>query len=384
MPNYKYSIAHSLLKATIELFPALLPIFLGDLLVAHILLILGREQLSMDFFVYTLFNATSLWFLGKLSDIWSRKKILLLIHFAAVVPLILFCFLKNDLKRPLLFILITGIIFSPGPAARAILIDNFKSTIIKTTNNFYSKLHLTETRLIGISWMVQYLPWIFAPIFILLSEYQRLLLIIALMLLSIPLLLYQLSDALEKSVLSHHRSFIKIFNKAPFILSGLLFVQVVFFTTLDKVDFLKNSPNLFSLIGIGALLGTIFSLFFRKPSHLSIVMYSYAFGMMLSFTNFLYYSFFSSERVYTGLSLIHLAAVGGFYLPFVYDIIISKSNAQHRGTLFACAEVVQSLAAVLGAIVMTLVGSDPILLFAMTTLLFTIALFITAKCETIK
>jgi MFS family permease len=347
-------------------------------------LILGKERLSIEFFAYIMLEATSLWFSGKLSDIWSRRKVLLLIHSSTLVTLILSYFFRNDLKRPFLLLLASGILFNPGPAARAILIDNFKSTIIKTSNNFYSKLHLTETRLIGISWIVQYLPWIFGPFFILLSEYQRLFLIIGLLLFSIPLLYYQLSDSLENSVLSKHRSFIKNFNKAPLILSGLLFAQLVFFTTFDKVDFLKNSSNLFSLIGIGALLGTIFSLFFRKTPHLSVVTYSYAFGMMLSFTNFLYYYFPTNEFLDTGLSLIHLAAVGGFYLPFVFDIIISKSNAQHRGTLFACAEVVQSLAAVLGVIAMTLIGDNPIFLFATTTILFIIALSITAKHGTIS
>ncbi len=384
MSSHRYSLFNALLKASIKLFPSLLPIFLGELLLAHIFLILGKERLSVEFFAYIILEATSLWFSGKLSDIWSRRKVLLLIHCSTLVTLILSYFFRNDLKRPFLLLLASGILFNPGPAARAILIDNFKSTIIKTSNNFYSKLHLTETRSIGISWIVQYLPWIFAPFFILLSEYQRLFLIIGLLLFSIPLLYYQLSDSLEKSVLSKHRSFIKNFNKSPLILSGFLFAQLVFFTTFDKVDFLKNSSNLFSLIGIGALLGTIFSLFFRKTPHLSVVTYSYAFGMMLSFTNFLYYFFAKNEFINTGLSLIHLAAVGGFYLPFVFDIIISKSNAQNRGTLFACAEVVQSLAAVLGVIAMTLIGDNPIFLFATTTILFTIALSITAKHGTIS
>ncbi|HEV3270215.1 MAG TPA: hypothetical protein VGZ69_06165 [Candidatus Rhabdochlamydia sp.] len=384
MSSHRYSLVNALLKASIKLFPSLLPIFLGELLLVHIFLILGKERLSIEFFAYIMLEATSLWFSGKLSDIWSRRKVLLLIHSSTLVTLILSYFFRNDLKRPFLLLLASGILFNPGPAARAILIDNFKSTIIKTSNNFYSKLHLTETRLIGISWIVQYLPWIFGPFFILLSEYQRLFLIIGLLLFSIPLLYYQLSDSLENSVLSKHRSFIKNFNKAPLILSGLLFAQLVFFTTFDKVDFLKNSSNLFSLIGIGALLGTIFSLFFRKTPHLSVVTYSYAFGMMLSFTNFLYYYFPTNEFLDTGLSLIHLAAVGGFYLPFVFDIIISKSNAQHRGTLFACAEVVQSLAAVLGVIAMTLIGDNPIFLFATTTILFIIALSITAKHGTIS
>lgn len=384
MSSHRYNLIHALSKATIKLFPSLLPIFLGELLVAHIFLILGKERLSIEFFAYVILEAISLWFSGKLSDVWSRRKVLLLIHCSTLVTLILSYFLRNNLKRPVLLLLASGILFNPGPAARAILIDNFKSTIIKTANSFYSKLSLTETRLIGVSWIVQYLPWIFAPIFVLLSKYQRLFLIIGLLLFSIPLLYYQLSDLLENSVLSKHRSFMKSFNKSPFILSGFLFAQLVFFTTFDKIDFLKNSSSLFSLIGIGALLGTVFSLFFRKTPHLSVVTYSYAFGMMLSFTNFLYYYFSTNEFINTGLSLIHLAAVGGFYLPFVFDIIISKSNAQNRGTLFACVEVVQSLAAVLGVIAMTLIGDNPVFLFATTTILFTIALFITAKHGAIR
>lgn len=373
----KYTTAKAYLKAAEELFPSLTSIFLGDLLLVYLFLNIATEKLSLEFFGYAILEAVSLFCIGKLSDKWSRKKTLIVVHFLALPLLVaLYFYIYKDqldqkqLQTHIFLLLAAGLIYSPGPPSRAIIVDNYKSTIIKKpNNNFYTILGLTETRLIGISWIVQYLPWALAPFFALITRSQHLLVLIILMGLNIPFLCLRLMDAMEKSLHVHHEPLTKSFNKSPFTLSGLFLAQIVFWATFDKIDLLCDRQFIFSMVGIGATIGTIFSLFHKKTPHVSAITSYYEFGIILSLIS-LIFSYYVNDPILFKFQLIMISAIGGFYLPFVYDIVVSKGGVQQRSTMFACAEVVQGIASVFGMLLITAAGSSSAALFSTTTVLF--------------
>jgi len=371
MRSHKFENTKNFATTAIELLISIFPIFIGDLLLVFIFMHLGKESLSVLFFAYAFLEAASTYLIGKISDIWSRKNILILVHCLAVIPLCFLYYYKDNIKDHIYYLLVAGLLFSPAPAARALLIDNFKSTIARfPKNNLYKSLYLTETRLIGISWLVQYFPWILSPILAVFNKGYYLLTIIFLMAMLVPLMYYCLSEMLENKKHSPQEKLSKSFSRSPYTLAALLLAQIVFWGIFDKIDFLQNSADLFFLVGIGAFLGTFLSLFYPKTPHLSAVNISYGFGVMLSITCLIYYSFYANANIPLGLQLIQIAAVGGFYLPFVYDMVVTEGGAGRRGTMFACAEVVQSIASVIGMVMMTLIGDRSILLFSLTTFLF--------------
>lgn len=200
MKNSRPTKAKSYIKAFFELLPSLTSIFLGDLLLVFLFLNLAREKLSLEFFVYVLLEAASLFCLGKLSDKWSRKNVLITIHIMTLPLLgVLYFYIQQyqmtslHLENHIYYLFAAGLIYSPGPPCRAILVDNYKSTIIRSpNNNFYDILNLTETRIISISWIAQYLPWALAPVFALVSRSEWLLVLIVLMALNIPFLTWRL------------------------------------------------------------------------------------------------------------------------------------------------------------------------------------------------
>ena len=153
---------------------------------------------------------------------------------------------------------------------------------------------------------------------------------------------------------------------SPFSLSGLFLAQIVFWAAFDKIDFLPDRQFIFCKVGIGATIGTLLCLFDKKTPHLSAITNYYKYGIILSLISLISPY---DPLVYT-FQLILLSAIGGCYLPYVYDIVVGKGGVQNRGTMFACAEVVQGLASIFGMILMTATQQNSVLLFSITSALF--------------
>ncbi len=377
MTIHRYTLTKAYFKAATELLPSLTSIFLGDLLLVYVFFSLGSEKLSLQFFAYAFFEALALFCLGKLSDKWSRKKALLMVHLLALPLLVVLYFYvykeqieHEELKNHIYLLLMAGLIYSPGPPCRAIIVDNFRSTIIKLhEDNFYNKLNLTETRLIGISWIAQYLPWALSPLFALVDKSQHLFILIILMGLNIPFLVLRLKDAMEKSLHTHHQPFRKSFSRSPFTLSGLFLAQIVFWAVFDKIDLLQNREFVFSMVGIGASIGTILSMLHRKTPHITAITDFYQLGFVFCIISSIFSYYFNDQTLLT-FQLIVISLIGGFYLPFVYDIVVSKGGAEHRATMFACTEVVQGISSVFGMVLITVAGNNLVLLFSVATVLY--------------
>lgn len=102
-------------------------------------------------------------------------------------------------------------------------------------------------------------------------------------------------------------------------------------------------------------------------------------GLMLSFISFL--SIFADATVPVGFQVIAISAIGGSYLPYVYDIIAGRSRAERRSTMLAVAEITQLVASLFGVAVSVALGERNLLLFAMTSVLFLFAIYYQSKEE---
>lgn len=370
---------HVLLWRLVKILsPSLFPITLGDLLSVFVVITLYHDpSISTSLqILHSTSEAVATFFIGKFSDIWSRRQVLILIHIFALFGLGLYMYTDK-----LIVLMGIGVIFSPGSPARASIIDNYKSIIVKFhENNFYRTFKLTEARLLGISWIFQYLPWVLFPILFRISKTCYIYILGVLILISLIFIYFTFKDELDKKLKTEHQRFFRFYIKSPLTLAALLFSQITFWIPFDSIDYLPNLDILFFLVGFGATFGTILSLLYKRTPHVSVIVNSYGFGFMLSAVT-LFYLIFMGKQMPMGLQLVLLSALGGFYLPFVFDILVNNVRVEHRGVMFAYAEVIQSIAAITALITVTFYKDSIIFLFSLTTFFFMLALVFQLKEE---
>lgn len=355
------------------LVPALFAIFLGDSLLVFIYKNLGKDSISIELFIYTTAEGVFAWILGKLVDIWSRKGVLIIIHILTSICLFFLYLNENALENYYYLALIASVIFIPSPAARSYIIDQYRSNIFN-----YKYLQLTTTRLIGISWIFQYLPWVFFIFLSYLSKKTYIALMIVGLLLNLTFIFFLFKDKHRESTVNLDESELIQFSELKNILLAFLFGQSVFFIAFSKSAFILKNSELFTLIGIGTMLGTIFSLFYRKIPHLSVITNSYGIGFLISLTGILVLAFTPSYESISSFvipQIVHIGTIGGFYLPFVYDVVISRGRSRHRGRMLAYLEITQLIASLIGISFVSFFDGDVILLFSITSLFFLISIF---------
>ena len=143
--------------------------------------------------------------------------------------------------------------------------------------------------------------------------------------LNIPLLFFRLKDPMEKRLHTHHQPITKGFNRSPFTLCAMFFAQIVFWAVFDKIDLLENREFIFSMVGIGASIGTILSMFHRKTPHVSAITDFYQLGFVFCIISAIF-SYHFNSHILLMFQLVMISLIGGFYLPFVYDIVVSKGG----------------------------------------------------------
>lgn len=365
----------------LALMPALTAIFIGDLLLVFIFMSLGGESLSLELLIYTLIEGGFAWLLGKLSDKWNKKNVLLLIHSLALIFLLFLFYNHEHLSKYLFLAGLAGMIFVPSPAARSYIIDHYHANVL-----IYKSLYITETRLISISWLAQYLPWALVFVFNFFSKSQYVLFIIIMLILNVFMLLFFIKKENVKVKSDNNTSILIHFNKSKNILLAFLFAQTVFFVLFSKIEFIPQNNGLFFLVGIGAIIGTILGLFYQKTPHLSTITYTYGicFGLSLLGVLFLWVFDINSAIVidaFVKIQIIYLGGIGGFYLPFIYDIVIQRGGANHRGRMLACLEIVQLVASLFGILLTSILQNKLTFLFFLISILFVFSIILQIKEE---
>ena len=312
------------------------------------------------FIIWIISLAASSLYLGYLSDRFSRKSCLLF----TLVSGFLLVLLIGYFGFSRLFVLLLGLTFNPTPIARASIVDNFP--------------HTSKVQLIVVTFIAQFLPWC---AFSYLSEIpQTVFFIIMLISMLINALFFAFFRDLRDAKV-HFLAFTKVIHvgnrsKVYLTMSACFIGQVVFFLSDARLDELSSNSTLYSLLGLGSLIGTSLGLLYRKTPHLSVLTLSYGMGLLFSVVPL--FSTISSnlDNLDFTYQTMLVANLGGFYLPFVYDAVLSSTSPAFRGTLCGVIELLISMASVFALLFFMIFADSNIYLFTFISALFIIAMFL--------
>lgn len=267
--------------------------------------------------------------LGYISDNHCRKKILILIQVLSTLSLIWIFFNGINYYN----FLCLSLFFIPSPIVRASLIDNFS--------------RFSKVKILAISFVAQFIPWsIFDKLVKFDSNSIYFYVIIAMIFLLIFNLLF-FSD--QRDIHKNDIDFKKITKIKPtFILLAFLLVQIIFFITDTYFEKSVETQVFFTFLGFGSLVGAIVALFYSKTPHLSLLTVTYGIGIVLSSIPVFSSIFYPVYLECIPFQFMVFSNLGGFYLPFVYDTVISILGNNHRGLACGLIDGIISLASVIG------------------------------------
>lgn len=324
--SFKDLIAH--------LIPAVIITFLFQVISIEIYHHNPLAQSKLNFFIWVVSQAFGSYLLGAASDKYCRKKMLFITQLLGVLALFLLMQLGCDDWRAILF---TGLTFSPSAIAKAALIDNFPRE--------------SKVRVIGITFIALFTPWCFYSNVVSLDFRYALILSIAVLVMNLILTFFYFEDRRDKS--PHQETGNKFFNKhkkAKAFLTGLALIpgQMIFFLSDSYFEESAKNAPFFTLLGIGVLIGAFVSVFYKKTPHLSMVTICYAGGFIFCSHSLIATQLILLPDAVLPVIIMLFSILGGFYLPFVYDAILSSVSSNYRGTTCGIIEVIISLAALAG------------------------------------
>jgi len=258
--------------------------------------------------------------MGFLSDIFCRRRILIVMHLLAPVLLVLSYFYTSSLWVIVLF----GLVYNPLSTIRANLVDNTQE---------YSRV-----KLISISFIVQFFPQTFVVLFQDLSKYTSLLLAIGGILISLILGLIFFFDRRDKKLRAQN-----YFSKIAFFLpktstraiyTFIAFIpsQLAFFVSNNLLEAYTMKPQYYSILSFGALIGACISTLYKKTPHVSVLTIAYGFALMISLLPLGAKYIYGYEHLDIPFMFVALGSVLGFYISFVYDVILHSVSKNYRGT----------------------------------------------------
>lgn len=350
------------LLTVITYIPLLIIISAYEIVSIEIYLKASSSNSLFQFFLWIFMQAIGGVILGNISDNFSRKQTLLGIQISGILFLL---FILWQGLNPLSISLL-GLFFNPSPVSRAALIDKFPS---------HSKVKLIST-----TFLAQFLPWCFYSK-IIEFKYQTALLgaclLIFLSLVFTSILFRNYKKSHEPGKVKEPK---KWNEKIAFTMGALLIAQLVFFLS---DSFFERSANaaIFSALGVGSFLGTIISFFYRRIPHLSLLTICYGLGFLLSVIPFISLLALPIPKINLDYQLVLFSSLGGFYLPFVYDVILTASSSHFRGTACGIIDAIIALSSVIGVTLTLFFHPQETTILFLTAILFISAAYIQKRGE---
>lgn len=276
---------------------------------------------------------------GFFSDLYQRKLVLVASQIFGVLGLF-FLWLGGVTFWVFLFL---GFFFNPFSIVRATLLDDFSK--------------VSALKVIAITYIVKNISWVGLE----LSKYyttQALLnvllpTLVLTLILSVALLSARNSKVNSKSLINK--------NKTPILLTitALSLAETTFYLLWVYLESgraptgptLQGGENWLSVITVGTLLGTAFVMFYKKIPHFSIItiLYGAGFGMLIVTFIFMYkFSWSYTEDTLT-TTMSHYSVIGGIYLPFVADSLITLCGVKRKAVGSALSEVADALALIVAS-----------------------------------
>lgn len=352
----------------VHLIPAVLAVALLEIIAIEVYLNASLGEMSVKFFAWKFAQGVGGCFFGYFSDKFCRKKTLIFTQLFGVLllPWLLWSFFSI---APLFII---GLLFSPSPVARAALIDNF--------------LIESKVKLIGLTYIAQFIPWCFYQKIKHFTSYEVIIAALIALIINTTIVCLFFEDRRDKTSKKEKVVLQNIFpqkkRKIVFhTLCAVLTAQLVFFVSDTFFETLTSHPSLFSALGVGSIIGVVIGIFYRKTPHLSTLTFCFGIGILLSSVPLITNYLFSGLKIYLPYQVMLFSSLGGFYLPFVFDVVLSASSASHRGAICGIIDIVITLASVIGASIVILFRPTEELILLMTSILFFVSTFIQKKGE---
>lgn len=268
---------------------------------------------------------------GFIADKWKRRYTLIL-SFCLSLPLL---FAVYWIHSTYLLIAI-GIILNPLPIVRATLIDNLHD---------YSKI-----RLIAMSFAVQFIPAaLYARIYALHHSFQSFYLALASLILMLFFALVLFHDDMDtrsiKSENNWHSFFQSEFKKRGFYtLLAYIPTQFVFLLADSSLELSKENPLVWSTLGGGVIVGALIAMLYKKTPHTSVLTISYGLSFVASVVPIIGVFLYDIAIQDPTLQMIIYSAEMGFYLPFVYDVILRAVRKSYRSTACGVIDFISCIA----------------------------------------
>ncbi len=346
-----------------HLIPAFVVVALFEIVSIEVYLHAPISSSKIMFFVWRSAQAIGSFLAGYISDKLNRKTVLIISQVLGVVLLPFLFYTQFSLFS---FFLI-GFFFTPSPIARAALVDSFVKE--------------SKAKLIAITYIAQFIPWCFYLVIKKIDSVKMIVGVVAFLVCNsiCTFFLFKGKKNLneeEGHLFAREMIYKGDSRKLLSTLGALVAGQIVFFVSDTFFENLSHNEGLFSALGIGSLIGVIIGICYRTIPHLSLLTFCFGIGVLLSLVPFVT-SYFSSELpVDMPYQLMLLSNLGGFYLPFVFDVVLSAVSRQYRGTMCGMIDLAIGLSSVIGVSVVTFFSPNETTVLLMVIILFSIAAFI--------
>lgn len=309
--------------------------------------------------------------LAYLSDRNKRKKILIISQCLGIIGIILLAKFGFN-PWVLAFVAIT---FNPTPIARAAFIDNYPQHSI--------------LKLISITFLAQWIPWTFIN-YIPKIDYTIVLYIL--------LAVQSLNTVLSFLFFKDKYDYVNHDEKHPYPWEILIRKKAILYTIVAFILaeltfylvwlFLENHPRMHSWLSIttlATLIGICIALLYKHIPHMSIITLLYGIGagfMLVSFVICLSYPSSSCDNRLIN-SIINYSVVGGIYLPFVADAVITMSGEKHKAIGAAFIELGGAIATILSPLICIMINLNSNRLLLIIAIIYILAMFSQRHAEKI-
>ncbi len=303
---------------------------------------------------------------GFISDHNYRRKMLILSQILGVLGGAFLWIFKFEAW----VIFFIGLTFNPLSVARAAMLDNYPK--------------ISALKVIAVTYIAKNIAWVLINLYSEVSFENVISYLLPVLLCNAILMYFFQKDKFEEKATTgelKNANLIKK-NRSPIILTltALSLSETTFYILWIYLEsgtgqlILNTHEKWLSIIAFGTLLGTSFSMFYKKIPHFSIITILYSVGAGMIFITILCVSQFKlsyEDNLMSAMS--HYCVIGGIYLPFVTDAFIELSGAKRKATGSAFSEMGDTIALFLASIFAIFLGIN-----AFNTLISIMLLYILA------
>lgn len=259
--------------------------------------------------------------MGFLSDSFSRRTMLLLVHLLGAIFLTLYYF--HPASSFAIFAL--GLIYNPLSIVRANLIDNLTSA--------------SKIKLISLSFIVQFFPETLFYLYSKIPRYESLIFSLGALFTSLSIGLIFFFDRRDFKIKKEKNSLLKIAfflplasKKALLTFAAFIPTQIAYFISDNLLEVYSLNPLYYSILSFGSLIGACMSILYKKTPHEAILTVAYGLSLAISALPVGAIYFYQYDSLDIPFMFVVLGSLLGFYIPFVYDIILHFVEKHYRGT----------------------------------------------------